>query len=176
MATEEHAQGSDGAKASAYGGYAIDIPTSDTFLTSVGRGTPGGEYLRRFWHPFLIASELGDRPIAVRLLGEDLVVFRDKSGRLGLLHRQCIHRGASLEFGIPAQQGIICCYHGWQFDVDGTVLSTPAEPSSSRIGDQFFQGAYHVRELHELLFAYMGPADEVPPLPQYDTFAHPTPE
>src|SRR5882757_6820160 len=79
-------------RAKAYGGYSIDIPPMETLLTSVGRGTPGGEYLRRFWHPFLIASELKERPVAVRLLGEDLVVFRDKSGRLGLLHRQCLHR------------------------------------------------------------------------------------
>jgi nitrite reductase/ring-hydroxylating ferredoxin subunit len=160
--------------AKAYGGYSIDIPPTETLLTGVGRGTPGGEYLRRFWHPFLIASELKERPVAVRLLGEDLVVFRDKSGRLGLLHRQCLHRGASLEFGIPAEQGIICCYHGWQFDVDGTVLSTPAEPPNSRVKSQFYQGAYHVRELHGLLFAYMGPPDDVPALPEYDTFYHPT--
>src|SRR5262245_44336997 len=93
-----------------YSGYSIDATPPDTLLTGVGRGTPCGEYLRRFWHPFLIASELKERPVGVRLLGEDLVVFRDKSKRLGLLHRHCLHRGASLEFGIPADRGIICCY------------------------------------------------------------------
>lgn len=156
-----------------FNGYATDFPVADTLLTSVGRGTPGGEYLRRFWHPFMLASELSDRPVAVRLLGEDLVVFKDKSGRLGLLHRHCLHRGASLEFGIPAERGILCCYHGWQFDIDGTILATPAEPPTSRIKDRFFQGAYHVREAHGLLFAYMGPPDELPELPRYDTMVHP---
>ena len=84
-----------------YGGY-YNRPQrdEDTLLTHVGPGTPCGEYLRRYWHPFLLSSELKDLPVAVRLLGEDLVVFRDKSGRLGLLHRHCAHRGASLEFGI----------------------------------------------------------------------------
>ena len=103
----------------------------DTFLTDVGPDAPCGEYLRRYWHPFMLASELEDLPVPVRLLGEDLVVFRDGSDRLGLLHRNCIHRGTSLEFGIIAERGIRCCYHGWHFDVDGTILDTPAEPSRS---------------------------------------------
>jgi nitrite reductase/ring-hydroxylating ferredoxin subunit len=157
-----------------FGGYLIEAVPDDFELGRVGRGTPSGEYLRRFWHPFLIATELKDRPVAVRLLGEDLVVFRDKGGRLGLLHKHCIHRGASLEFGIPAEQGIQCCYHGWHFDVDGTVLATPAEPAGSRIKDRFFQGAYHVREEYGLLFAYMGPPDEVPEFPRYDTMSYPS--
>src|SRR5215475_3448506 len=92
----------------AYAGYAKSIrPADDTLLTATGPRTPCGEYLRRFWQPFLIASELKQSPVAVRLLGEDLVVFRDKSGTLGLLQKHCIHRGASLEFGIPAEHGII---------------------------------------------------------------------
>ncbi|VCU71047.1 Phenoxybenzoate dioxygenase subunit alpha [Pigmentiphaga humi] len=144
---------------------------ADTFLTAVGPGTPCGEYMRRFWHPFMLASELDDLPVPVRLLGEDLVVFRDRSGRLGLLHRYCIHRGVSLEFGIIAEQGIRCCYHGWHFDIDGTVLETPAEPSTSRIRHDFCQGAYRVVERHGLLFAYMGPPGETPEFPLYDTFA-----
>ena len=121
----------------------------------------------------MLASELKDLPVPVRLLGEDLVVFRDGSGRLGLLHRHCAHRGTSLEFGIPAERGIRCCYHGWQFDVDGTILDTPGEPPSSRIRQNFSQGAYRVRELHGLLFAYMGPPEHEPELPIYDVFAHP---
>jgi nitrite reductase/ring-hydroxylating ferredoxin subunit len=140
-------------------------------------GTPCGEYLRRYWQPFMLASELRDLPLAVRLLGEDLVVFRDGSGRLGLLHRHCAHRGTSLEFGIPAERGIRCCYHGWQFDVDGTILDTPGEPPASRIASRikqnFSQGAYRVRELHGLLFAYMGPPESEPELPAYDVFTHP---
>ena len=82
-------------------------------------GTPGGELFRRYWQPVALASKLGDVPLPVRILGEDLVVFRDLEGRVGVLHRHCCHRGASLEFGVVSQRGIRCCYHGWLFDVDG---------------------------------------------------------
>jgi nitrite reductase/ring-hydroxylating ferredoxin subunit len=167
------AQGRTLAQRRAYGGYFIEAPTDDHFLTRVGRGTPCGEYLRRSWHPFLIASELKHLPLVVRLLGEDLVVFRDKSGQVGLLHKHCLHRGASLEFGIVAERGIRCSYHGWHFDVDGSILDTPAEPPASRIKNAFCQGAYRVRESHGLLFAYLGPPDEVPEFPLYDTFSYP---
>jgi len=172
--TQEQKPPSPAQRKLAYGGY-YNRPqqNDDTLLTHVGPGTPCGEYLRRYWHPFLLSSELKDLPVAVRLLGEDLVAFRDKSGRLGLLHRNCAHRGASLEFGIPAERGIRCCYHGWHFDVDGTILDTPAEPEASRIKSNFCQGAYRLREQHGLLFAYMGPPEEVPELPVYDTLAVP---
>ncbi|HXR86165.1 MAG TPA: Rieske 2Fe-2S domain-containing protein, partial [Stellaceae bacterium] len=155
------------------GYYQRPAQPDDSFLTQVGPGTPGGEYLRRFWHPFIMSSELRDTPKAVRLLGEDLVLFRDQGGRLGLLHRHCIHRGTSLEFGIPAERGIRCCYHGWHFDIDGTVLETPAEPEGSRIKQNFCQGAYRVREYHGLIFAYMGAPESTPEFPLYDTFGHP---
>ena len=157
-----------------YSGYYNRPPTmSDTRLTQVGPWTAGGEYLRRFWHPFLLSSELRDLPVSVRLLGEDLVVFRDGGGRLGLLHKHCIHRGASLEFGIIAKHGIRCCYHGWLYDVDGTVLETPAEPPASNLRQGICQGAYPVREAYGMLFAYLGSPEFVPVLPAYDTFAHP---
>jgi len=149
------------------------VPNDDGFITSVGPGTPCGEYLRRYWHPFLLSSELKDLPLAVRLLAEDLVVFRDGSGRVGLPHRHCIHRGTSLEYGIVAERGIRCCYHGWHFDVDGTILDTPAEPPTSRIKSNFCQGAYKVHEWRGLLFAYMGPVDETPTFPEYDCVDHP---
>ena len=151
----------------------MDRMRDENLLTHSGPGTPCGEYLRRYWHPFMLASELKDLPVALRLLGEDLVVFRDQSGRLGLLHRHCAHRGTSLEFGIPQERGIRCCYHGWHYDVDGTILDTPGEPPGSRIKENFCQGAYHVRELHGLLFAYMGPPQEVPALPVLDTMVNP---
>jgi len=157
-----------------YNGYGNrPVPENDPFLTQTGPGTPGGEYLRRYWHPFLIASEVKDLPVNVRLLGEDLVCFRDGSGRYGLLHRHCIHRGTSLEFGIVAERGIRCCYHGWHFDIDGSILDTPAEPATSRIRANFVQGAYRVTEAHGLLFAYMGPPEETPPFPYYDTVGYP---
>ena len=145
----------------------------DTYLTDVGPDTPCGNYLRRYWHPFMLASELQDLPVPVRLLGEDLVAFRDGGGRLGLLHRHCIHRGTSLEFGIIAERGIRCCYHGWQFDVDGSILDTPGEPPNVKIRDKHCQGAYRIHEAHGLVFAYMGPPEETPDCPRYDTFTHP---
>ena len=155
------------------GYYNRPLAQTDTFLTDVTPGSPCGEYMRRYWHPFILASELEDLPVAVRLLAEDLVVFRDGSGQLGLLHRHCVHRGTSLEFGIIAERGIRCCYHGWQFDVDGTILDTPGEPAHVRIRDRHCQGAYQVREAFGLLFAYMGPPESTPELPVYDTLAYP---
>jgi nitrite reductase/ring-hydroxylating ferredoxin subunit len=148
-------------------------PFAPSALAETGAGTPGGDYLRRYWHPIMLQSELKDLPVAIRILGEDLVIFRDRSGRIGLLHKQCLHRGASLEFGIIQEKGIACCYHGWHFDVDGTVLSTPAEPETSHIRENFCQGAYPVHEAYGLIFAYMGPAEAKPPFPELDTFSHP---
>ncbi len=142
-------------------------------LTEVGAGTPAGEYLRRFWHPFMLSSELGELPKAIKVLGEELVIFRDKSGRIGLLHKHCIHRGVSLEFGIVAERGITCCYHGWKYDVDGTILDTPAEPANSRIKELFCQGAYPTREVDGMIFTYMGPPEKMPELPRYDCYDFP---
>ena len=157
-----------------YNGYRLQPkPDTDTLLTDTSAGTPCGEYLRRYWQPFLLASELQDLPLPVRLFGEDLVVFRDKAGSIGLLHRNCAHRGTSLEFGIPAERGIRCCYHGWQYDIDGTILDTPAEPLTSKIRSNFKQGAYPVAEMRGLLFAYMGPPEARPELPVYDSYTHP---
>ena len=97
-------------------------PPEDEELTRVGPGTPCGEYLRRFWQPVVLASELGDVPRRLRILGEDLVAFRDKSGAIGLLELHCPHRGTSLEFGLVGDNGIRCCYHGWLFDVGNRLL------------------------------------------------------
>jgi nitrite reductase/ring-hydroxylating ferredoxin subunit len=157
-----------------YGGYhRREDETVDDELTRVGRGTPCGEYLRRFWQPVAIAAELGDVPRAIRVLGEDLVVFRDRRGEVGVLERRCSHRGASLEFGKIMARGIACCYHGWQYDVDGRILATPGEPPDSRIKDKLCQGAYPAREHEGLVFAYMGPPDKRPALPTYDAFERP---
>lgn len=157
-----------------FGGYhARRSVQEDSELTHVGRGTPGGEYLRRFWHPIALSEELTDVPLALRVLGEDLVLFRDLGGRVGLLHRHCSHRGASLEYGIVSERGIRCCYHGWLYDVDGTILETPAEPPSSRVRSILRHGAYPIREHHGLIFAYLGPPEDVPELPVYDSWVHP---
>ena len=156
-----------------YGGYFHrDIPEEDAELTHVGPGTPCGEYMRRFWQPICFSDELQDLPHRVRILGEDLVAFRDRRGNVGLLELHCPHRGTSLEFGLIGDRGIRCCYHGWLFDVDGTILETPGEPADSTLKDRLFHGAYPVHEAHGIVFAYMGPPEQQP-FPAYDTFRQP---
>ena len=156
-----------------YGKYTDrDSRQEDKEITHVVPGTPGGEYLRRFWQPVSLSEELQDRPIIVRILGEDLVLFRDGSGRVGLLEPHCSHRGSSLEFGRIAERGIRCCYHGWLYDVDGRILEAPGEPENT-LKDRLFHGAYPAHEYGGLVFAYMGPPDERPSLPRYDTFELP---
>ena len=155
----------------AYGAYHHrQRPAEDEELTRVGPGTPCGEYLRCFWHPVILSGDLGDLPRRIRILGEDLVVFRDRRGAVGLLQLYCPHRGTSLEFGLIADRGIRCCYHGWLFDVDGTILETPGEPADSTLKNRLFHGAYPVHEHAGLVFAYMGPPDKRPPFPVLDTY------
>ena len=145
----------------------------DAELTRVGPGTPCGEYMRRFWQPVAMSAELAEMPKLVRVLGEELVLFRDLSGDLGLLHKHCAHRRTSLEYGIVAEHGIRCCYHGWLFDVDGRILETPGEPATSKIKENVCQGAYPTREYKGLIFAYLGPPDAIPEFPVFDTFELP---
>jgi nitrite reductase/ring-hydroxylating ferredoxin subunit len=148
-------------------------PQEDEELTQVGPGTPCGEYLRRFWHPIVLSEELQDLPRRLRIMGEDLVAFRDQSGAVGLLELHCPHRGTSLEFGLVAEKGIRCCYHGWLFDVDGKILDTPGEPPHSTLKDRLYHGAYPVHEYRGLVFAYMGPPEQQPAFPIFDTFELP---
>ncbi|OED39385.1 hypothetical protein AB833_15770 [Chromatiales bacterium (ex Bugula neritina AB1)] len=153
-----------------YSGYfQRDVPAEDPELTHVGPGTACGEYLRRYWQPVAMSNEIKDLPVPVRILGEDLVIFRDQSGRLGLLHRHCAHRGASLEYGIIMDCGIKCCYHGWHFDIDGRLIDAPSEPIGSPVRDRVIQGAYPLHEHDGLVFAYMGPPELKPEFPIYDT-------
>ena len=153
-----------------FGGYLKRHGVSeDTELTHVEPGTPGGEYLRRFWQPVALSEELGELPIPVRMLGEDLVLFRTAKGELGLLERHCSHRGSSLEFGICSDAGIRCCYHGWHYAIDGTILETPNDPASG-IKDRICHPAYPVEEHAGIIFAYMGPPDECPNFPKLDTW------
>ena len=153
-----------------HGGYFHrDVPQEDEELTHVEPGTPCGEYFRRFWQPIVLADELQDLPLRIRILGEDLVVFRDKRGRVGLLELHCSHRGTSLEFGLISECGIRCCYHGWLYDVDGRVLETPGEPEGSTLKDRLYHGSYPVEVHSGLVFAYMGPLEKKPPLPVFDT-------
>jgi 5,5'-dehydrodivanillate O-demethylase len=141
-------------------------------LTRVGRGTPAGELLRRYWQPVAAAGELTDeKPIkAVKLLGEELVVYRDKKGRYGLVGEHCPHRSASLAFGRIDEEGIRCPYHGWKFDGTGKCLEQPAEPEERCYKDKIKQIAYPVEKLGGLLFAYLGPGPK-PLLPRWDVLA-----
>lgn len=157
-----------------YGAYRKKIATQwDRRLCEVGRGTPAGEYHRRFWQPIAYVTELGPVPLAVRALGEDLVAFRDKSGAFGVLLRNCCHRNTSLEFGLIEEHGIRCCYHGRLFDVDGAILEMPGEPGAVRLRKHLTQGSYPVREFGGILFAYMGPPERIPVFPVYDRFTVP---
>ncbi len=153
----------------AYSGYRAQISgTAEMEIVQSGRGTPGGEYLRRFWHPVAYESEALAAPLRVRIMGEDLVVFRDQSGAVGLLHLHCNHRGTSLEFGRVEEHGIRCCYHGRVFDVDGTVLEMPGERAAERLSKEYAQGAYPTHLFGGMVFAYMGPIEKKPPFPMYD--------
>ena len=154
-----------------YGGYYHrEIPQEDAELTRIGPGTPCGEYLRRFWQPVTFSDDLKDLPVALKILGEELVAFRDFSGRIGLVEAHCPHRGTSLEFGLVSEKGIRCCYHGWLFDVDGTILETPGEPEDSTLKDRLCHGAYPTHEYNGTVFAYMGPPDQMPPFPLFDSY------
>ena len=164
------ADGSEAQRAPFSGYFRTGGAVEDAELTHVGPGTACGEYMRRFWLPVALSSQLTDLPLALRVLGEDLVMFRDLGGRIGLLHKHCSHRGASLEFGRIAERGLVCCYHGWHYDVDGTILETPGEPPESSIKHNVCHGAYPAREAHGLVFAYLGPPDALPEFPDYDTF------
>ncbi|HEY3911989.1 MAG TPA: aromatic ring-hydroxylating dioxygenase subunit alpha [Stellaceae bacterium] len=149
------------------------VPREDAELTHVGPDTPCGEYLRRFWQPVCYSDDLKDLPLKVKMLGEELVAFRDGRGEIGLLELHCPHRGTSLEFGLVGDKGIRCCYHGWLFDVDGAILETPGEGASSRLKDRLCHGAYPIREYGGMVFAYMGPPEEMPAFPIYDSFVRP---
>ena len=140
-------------------------------LTRVGPGTPAGEMLRRYWWPVGFTEHVKEkgRPVRTRLLGEDLVLFRDGNGRLGLLGLHCSHRGTSLEFGRVEDRGIRCCYHGWLYDVRGRCLEQPAEPEDSRFKDRVQHPAYQAQEIGGFIFAYIGP-EPAPLLPNYDLF------
>lgn len=154
-----------------FGGYhETRQPAEDVELTHVEPGMPCGELMRRYWMPVALTREVRDIPLRVRLLGEDLVLFRDRSDRYGLFHRHCCHRRAPLEYATLEPRGLRCCYHGWLYDVDGALLEAPAEPSGTKLLATVRQPAYPVREYRGLVFAYLGPPDGRPPFPILDTY------
>ena len=137
-------------------------------LTQTGPGTPGGDLLRRYWQPAALAEELppGGAPLPVRILGEDLVLFRDDAGRPGLLGLHCSHRAADLSYGRVENGGLRCLYHGWLYDVRGRCLEQPGEPAGSTFKDRIRHPAYPCQEAGGIVFTYMGPG-EPPLLPAY---------
>ena len=155
-------------------------------ITRVGPGTPCGELLRRYWQPVALLDEfdprldprMAGRPVKpVRLMGQELVLFKDSNGRFGLLDRDCPHRGADLAFARHEGDGIRCPFHGWKFAVDGACLETPAEPAGSTLCQRVRQRSYPLLEQAGVLFAYLGPEQpdhSAPPaLPAFDCFTAP---
>jgi phenylpropionate dioxygenase-like ring-hydroxylating dioxygenase large terminal subunit len=149
--------------------YGRPAATYDKELIEVGPGTFGGELLRRYWQPLALSSEItDDLPKPIRILGEDLIAFRDKSGMPGLVYPRCLHRGASLLYGKIEQVGIRCPYHGWLFNHEGLLLDAPCEiDQNSRINKIVRQPWYPVIEKHGLMFCYMGPPEKQPLLPDF---------
>jgi nitrite reductase/ring-hydroxylating ferredoxin subunit len=141
-------------------------------LTQTGPGTPGGDYMRRYWWPVALAEELppGGAPLPVRLLGEELVLFRDDAGRPGLLGLHCSHRGVDLSYGRCEDGGLRCLYHGWLYDVAGRCLEQPGEPADSTFKDRIRHTAYPCRDVGGLILTYLGPG-EPPLVPGYE-FLH----
>ena len=137
-------------------------------LTQVGPGTPMGELLRRYWHPIAGLSELQERPTKlVKILGESLVLYRDRKGKIGLIGDTCAHRRVALIYGIPEEDGLRCPYHGWKYDREGRCTEMPAEPPGSVFTEKVRIAAYPVEELGGLIFAYLGPKP-VALLPRWD--------
>ncbi len=148
----------------------------NVLLTETGPGTPGGKLMRHYWHPIALAGDVpaDGAPMPIRLFGEDLVLFRDEQGRLGLLGTLCPHRCADLSYGRLEDGGLRCLYHGWLFDVNGRCLEQPAEPPESPYKDEIRHTAYKVVEKIGMIFAYMGEG-EAPLMPDYEFFSA-TPE
>ena len=152
-------------------------------LTRIGPGTPCGKLLRQYWQPVALLEEfdpaldarMADRPLkAVRLLGQDMILFKDEQGRWGLLDRDCPHRNADLAFARHEGDGVRCPFHGWKFDASGQCLDTPAEPLGSTLCQRVRQRSYPVHERSGVLFAWLGDEGQAPqPFPAFDACAAP---
>jgi phthalate 4,5-dioxygenase oxygenase subunit len=145
-------------------------------VSRVGPGTPMGELMRQYWVPVGLSSELPGPdcpPVRILLLGEKLIAFRDSQGRVGLLDNFCPHRGASLFFGRSEGCGLRCVYHGWQFDVEGRCIDMPSEPADSNFKNKVRAKAYPCRERGGIIWAYLGPRPEPPPLPDLEAINQP---
>jgi phenylpropionate dioxygenase-like ring-hydroxylating dioxygenase large terminal subunit len=146
-------------------------PSDSERITRVGPGTPGGELFRRYWQPALLSRELAEPdgpPLRVRLLGEDLVAFRDTNGDVGIVDAFCPHRRAPLFFGRNEECGLRCVYHGWKFDKNGTCVDMPSEPPDSLFKSKVTVKAYPTWEGGSIVWIYMGPPELQPPPPNYE--------
>jgi phenylpropionate dioxygenase-like ring-hydroxylating dioxygenase large terminal subunit len=140
-------------------------------LTRVGAGTPMGDVFRRYWLPAALSTELPESdgaPVRVRLLGEDLVAYRDTEGKVGLVDAFCPHRRAPLFFGRNEEGGIRCVYHGWKFDRSGTCVDMPSEPPDSLFKTKVKVGAYPTHEAGGIVWAYLGPRETMPAVPDFE--------
>src|SRR5438093_3826395 len=147
------------------------VQGENELLRRVGHGTPMGELMRQYWIPALASTELPAQdgpPIRLKLLCEELIAFRDSAGRVGLLGNHCPHRGASLFFGRNEEEGLRCVYHGWKYDVTGQCVDMPSEPPESSFKSRVRATAYPCRERGGVVWAYMGPRSEPPPLPDLE--------
>jgi phthalate 4,5-dioxygenase oxygenase subunit len=146
-------------------------PEENDLLTRIGPGTPMGDLVRQYWTPALFSREVAapdSEPLRVRLLGEDLVAFRDSNGQVGVLANNCPHRGASLFFGRNEEAGLRCVYHGWKFAQDGTCVDMPNEPPESDFRTKVRAVAYPTQERNGVIWVYMGSASPPPPLPDLE--------
>lgn len=139
-------------------------------LSCVGRGTPMGELMRRYWHPIAASADVNDRQHSklIKILGEELVLFRNRRGGIGLVGPRCAHRNASLLYSVPEDNGLRCCYHGWLYDQTGQCLEQPNEAKS--FAKKVKIPSYPVEEIGGLIFAYLGPLP-APLLPRWDVLA-----
>lgn len=148
----------------------MESEKQNKLLTEVGKGTPMGNLMRRYWQPIGAMVDLENKwTRRIRLLGEDLVLFKDRQGRLGLIAEQCPHRRASFAHGIPTQDGIRCPYHGWEYNAQGKCINQPNEQDKCAFRDKVSTDAYPVEEMGGMLWAYMGPQPQ-PLLPRWDGF------
>ena len=139
-------------------------------LTEVGKGKPMGEFMRRYWIPVAKSEEIptaGGAPTRVKLLGEQLVLFRSRDGELGLIDEFCPHRRASLAYGRNESGGLRCLYHGWKVACDGRVIESPPEPPARTFAKKLGVASYPMREAGGLIWTYMGPHDLEPPFPKF---------
>ena len=156
------------------------LPHEDNeLITRVGPGTPMGNTMRRYWMPALLSSEIAEpdcAPVRVRLLGEDLVAFRDTDGKIGIMEHRCPHRCASLFFGRNEEGGLRCIYHGWKFDVEGNCVDMPNVPAAQDFKHRIKAKAYKVVERSGFVWTYMGKREQPPELPSIEIMMLPEEE